>query len=304
MALRLRDNPYQGVNPHLQSWLQSRGKRGNLSKWPGFHSAHIVNIVEALNLELPRGYVAQSEQSLQIRVEDLESGYESYAIRAPDVSIYRSHTTELTATAPDSTAPIILSLSDTLELTEDFVSAIVVYEISEDADYGHPVTRIELLSPSNLRFGSNTYAKNRLEAIYSEVALVEIQYIHELPAPIFGLPDYPYHPESHAYSIYVSDPRPSVEAGKFLWYGFDVDDPFPPFRIPLLKGENLVFNLGNAYAHTFRGGRWDEYVDYSQLPLRFETYHPRDQAIIQVKMAAIAGQAEEGNREQGIGNRE
>lgn len=59
-------NKYQGINPHLNSALQTPGTDAQPALWPAFHSAHITHLVDLLNETLPDGYVAFDEQSLQI----------------------------------------------------------------------------------------------------------------------------------------------------------------------------------------------------------------------------------------------
>ncbi len=62
-------NPYRGINAHLNSTLQTPGsEETGPSIWPGFHSAHVGNIMDFLNDQLPAHYVARSEQSLQVKV--------------------------------------------------------------------------------------------------------------------------------------------------------------------------------------------------------------------------------------------
>lgn len=88
MPIQLRANPYQGVNPHLQSWLQTPGTQSAASAWPGFHANHISHIADFLNDHLPPDYVAHAEQSLQIRAEDFGTASESLRQRSPDVTVY------------------------------------------------------------------------------------------------------------------------------------------------------------------------------------------------------------------------
>jgi hypothetical protein len=288
MPTRLRENPYKGVNPHLQSWLQTPGTQFVSSKWPGFHTNHIGHIADFLNVNLPSNYVAHTEQSLQIRAEDFGTGEEAYSQRVPDVGIYQSGTSA--GTAIRQQAPRVIPLEETLDLTEDFVPAVIIRQVPGDEPLGTVITRIELLSPSNLpgHTGYTTYRIGRADTLHAGVPLVEVDYIHELRPPMLKVPRYPRHPNSYPYNIYVSDPRPSIQKGHFMPYGFDVDEPFSHVRIPLAGDEFIEFDFGVAYHHTFERGRWGTYVDYEQLPARFETYSPADQERIKTKMAALA----------------
>ena len=54
-------NQYRGINAHLHSFWQSEGG------WDSFHTNHIADLMRLINTALPTGYVANIEQSLQIR---------------------------------------------------------------------------------------------------------------------------------------------------------------------------------------------------------------------------------------------
>ena len=62
-------NPYKGINAHLNSLLQTIGDDSQLSLWSSFHASHINHIADFINDELPEGYLALSEHSLQVRVD-------------------------------------------------------------------------------------------------------------------------------------------------------------------------------------------------------------------------------------------
>jgi len=71
MPVHQRENVYGGVNAHLQSALQTpSGAESGVMMWASFHSDHVTNISEFLNERLPAGYVARTEQSLQILRDD------------------------------------------------------------------------------------------------------------------------------------------------------------------------------------------------------------------------------------------
>jgi hypothetical protein len=219
MAFDPNQNPYQGINAHLNSELQTPGSEDTgLSTWPGFLSTHVTHIADFLNEQLPPNYVARSEQSLQIGVQEDVLLPETTSKQEPDVAIYqRSNTSARSSRAATSetAASFDLALDDTLDLTEDFVKAVVIRQVSESDHIGIVVTRIELLSPTNKpgHAGYNAYRRNRNMALYSHV-------------PLLNYPVYPNDPKSRPYNILVSDPRPSVKEGRLRAYGFRVDQPF------------------------------------------------------------------------------
>jgi hypothetical protein len=292
MTFDPNQNPYQGINAHLNSELQTPGTEDTgLSIWPGFHSSHVANIADFLNDQLPPNYVARSEQSLQIRVQEDVLLPETTRKPEPDVSIYQRSNTPAASSAVtmEAASPVDLALDDTLDLTEDFVKSIIIRQVSENDRIGVVVTRIELLSPTNKpgHAGYDAYRRNRNTALFSHVPLVEVDYLHELPPPLLNYPIYPLDPYSQPYNILVSDPRPSVKEGRLRAYGFHVDQSFPIVTIPLAGDDTLNFDFGAVYRHTFARGRWGYSLNYAAPPPRFDTYHPLDRARIEAVMARV-----------------
>jgi hypothetical protein len=64
------ENPYPGVNAHLNSWLQ---RADHAPLWAGFHQSLITCLAEMLNESLPEPYVALIEKSKQVP-SDLPEG--------------------------------------------------------------------------------------------------------------------------------------------------------------------------------------------------------------------------------------
>lgn len=58
-------NHFSGVNPHLNSMLQTAGIDEQPSLWPAFHAAHVNHLADFLNMALPAHCTAYSERSLQ-----------------------------------------------------------------------------------------------------------------------------------------------------------------------------------------------------------------------------------------------
>jgi len=252
----MRNNPYPGINAHLNSLLQTPGSIDQPSMWSGFHSQHITHIGEALNDQLPDHYIAMGEPSLQLRNVDIEGSFEiSEPIKHP--------------------------------------MATVIRELLPQRALGRIVARIELLSPANKPGGRHyeLYAIKRSDALESDVPLIEIDYLHESASIVPGLPAYPNHPDSRPYAIIVSDPRPDWQQGKVRVYGFLVGSPVAAFPLPLADDERLDFNLDPVYQQTFRLGRWGDLLDYTIEPERFHTYSATDQARIRTIMAAVHPQS-------------
>lgn len=284
MAIHLRDNQYRGVNAHLQSYFQSEGG------WKSFHNAHITDLARAIAADLPVGYTVDIEQSLQIEIDDSTDAPE------PDVTIY-----EDPESAPKSekrpptlersaSAALVLPLTQTLVMDEErYRNAIVIYKYEGNV-LGKPVTRIELLSPTNKRGrGRQRYIEKREFALRGGLPLVEIDYHHETPTVVRNVPNYRQtEPNSHPYLIVVSDPRPSLWDGKTLIYGFDVDEAIPRITVPLAGDDTLYVAFGDVYQQTFASlPAYGRRVDYEQIPQRFHTYSPDDQNRIHERMRLI-----------------
>ncbi len=284
----MRDNPYPGINAHLNSLLQTPGTDDQPAVWPAFHSQHIANLTEALNAQLPDHYLALNQQSLQTRSVEI-GGFMELRRPVPDVSIFQkgqpgSQTEPALAATPTWEA----SIADVLEPVPQ-PQAAVIHELLPQGKLGRVVTRIELLSPSNKPGGSHyeTYAVKRVEALQGDVPLIEIDYLHESSPVISQLPAYPHHPLSYPYAILISDPRPDWGTGKVRVYGFSVTEPIKVFPVPLAGDESILLDLNAVYQHTFRAGRWGDLLDYQTGPERAETYRPQDREYIRLVMARL-----------------
>jgi hypothetical protein len=286
MPIHSRKNLYRGVNAHLNSYLQNT--RG---QWKSFHSEHIIDLRKAVDLSLPPGYVALSEQSLQI-----EYALTTSAIIVPDMTIARQ--VPRTAPAPVTSAltPTVASIEMTVEqsmkeLDEYDLSAVAIYKLTEAGELGKPCTLLELLSPANKppHAAHEEYLYKRNQALRNGLRLVEIDYLHQTASLLNHVPSYPdRHPGSFPYAIVVSDPRPSTHEGKTFVFGFHADDPIPVVSIPLEGADTFVLDFGRVYNTTYEARQYHVLiVDYARLPLHFESYDALDQGRIQARMSMI-----------------
>lgn len=280
MAIRTRKNPYFGVNAHANSWMQNKS-----NGWRSFHHDHITDITRALNAVLPEGYIALSEESLQIK--EISTTRTRLLSPAPDVTVFER--TSLLVVSGSFTNPTEIETPtvDAMEIAEEKLAASVIYEVL-DHEIGRPVTRIELLSPTNKRpsEGYEQYREKRNVALQSGIPLVEIDYLHQQPSVDKRLRLYPDEPQSHPYSIVISDPRPNIYKGPSHAIGFDVDQAIPPISIPLNAGQFIFnFDLNAVYNRTFENSPvFYLQIDYEMLPDKSETYSAADQARIQARM--------------------
>jgi hypothetical protein len=282
-------NLYAGVNPHLNSFLQSDPE----NDWESFHSTHITHLMEALDATLPPGYACMAEKSLQItRVNDENESTRSRS--KADVMIYS------TSGMRSGTSPVMemkslpfaeMSLAE-LDDPDEALTGVVIYKITSTRRI--PVTRLELLSPGNKPGGAHfeQYWHKRRESLRSEVNLVEVDYLHQFPPVVRHLPSYAHGDENaYPFMIIVSHPHPAYETGKARFFGSHVDVPLPGIQLPLLLEDTMPFDLNSIYDRTCVSNRiFRDAIDYSQLPLAFDRYSPADQERIRARMAAIAAE--------------
>ncbi|MDX1990767.1 MAG: DUF4058 family protein [bacterium] len=283
MPLHSPVNEYHGVNAHLHSYFQNKGG------WEGFHNKFIGDIAEVLSILLPPNYSVDTEQSLQIHLP-----LAPQPIRTkPDITIYDLGLDDERGSfqTSHSTATLTQTVLDTMiDMEPTYYSAILIYEFSGDETLGIPVTRIELLSPTNKTGpGYWQYIEKRSATLRAGLRLVEVDLMHQTPSPVKGIPNYGRHQEqAFAYTITVSNPTPDLEKGLARTYSFAVDTPIPVIEIPLSGEEVFPLDFNTIYHDTYKSIRaYSLRVDYEQLPLRFETYSPDDQARISSVMERV-----------------
>jgi len=285
MAIQSLTNLYPGINPHLNSLLQTPGTEQQPSLFPTFHATHINHIADVLNEQLPSNYTAYPEQSLQVR--GVEWGGQVVVSRPePDVSIFqKSSSTTIIQGAARVLPTWEAAIADVIEPVRH-PNAVIIRETRLQTTLGRIVARIELLSPSNKT--SVSYDEKRVEAIENGTPLIEIDYLHETPSPIPQLPTYPGHDKAYPCYVAVSDPRPTWEDGRIKAYGFHFEMPAATFPIPLMGEEEILFDLNEAYTRTFTSRRFGNLVDYALEPERMDMYSASDQQRIRRRMGEIA----------------
>jgi hypothetical protein len=187
---------------------------------------------------------------------------------------------------PTATIPLVDVLSD-----EDYLRAVIILKL-ESGSRLIPVTRFELLSPSNKPWRSHyrQYVVKRDETLASGICLVEMDYLHQTRSPNLVIPSYPKREkDSVPYTILVSNPRPQLSEGQTEVYGFRVDDTMPRIKFPLLGDDSFVFDFGAVYHRTFMDNKFygEVAVNYEQKPIRFETYDEEDQQRIATRMETV-----------------
>ncbi len=292
MPIHSRKNLYPGINLHLNSYLQ-----GEPGGWQSFHAEHIVDLARTIRHALPPGYFTRSERSLQIASYDAATGTESRSSTVPDVLVLRSRSAQSqppSAVADAAQPGMTLALPALFEddEDEDTLNGLVIYQVVAGKLPGKPVTRVELLSPGN-KPGHAHYAyymsKRRL-VLESDLRLVELDYLNQTPPLSPVLPTYP--AEGAApFSILVSDPRPSYDAGTTAIYPIGVHETLPTINIPLEGADLVQVDFAAAYNTTYEALDYlDDIVDYAAEPVALDSYSPADQQRIRDLLAMIRAQ--------------
>lgn len=288
MALRIRQNPYRGINAHLHSFLQ-RERDG----WVVFHSSYITHLADAIDAVLPEGYEVSEERSLQIRQIDPITGQETVRVPEPDVTVWSVGEHEKTGFSPAPavgeavlTVPVVETL---MRPAEESLKAVIISEYSPGG-LVTPLVRLELLSPSNkVGVGKLIYLSKRDATLQSGTVLVELDFLHESESPVPGVPSYRRaNKDGYPYTLILSDPRPSIYTGNTHIFGVPVNQALPAIPVSLLGTDQITIDFESVYQTTFANKRYfSNRADYSADPVAMETYRPDDQARIRAVMAAV-----------------
>ncbi len=281
--IRALKNQYLGINAHLHSLLQ------NESGWDSFHGLHVGDLTKTLQAQLlPMGYEADFEPSLQIR----RAGQRSYAPES-DVSIFDPNPIRVKQPRAPLSArgaqEMVLEISALFDFSDEEIAQYRAITIHRQAAKkpDDPIVWIELLSPSNKPGGRHfdAYDDKRQVILERGIVFVEIDYLHQSP-PTFDKVN-TYTDALYPYRIIVIDPHPEFVDGKARLFQFSVDYPIPTITIPLSGEDKLIFDFGVPYKKTFEEMFYGGKLDYSQLPLKYETYSEIDQQRIVSRMVAI-----------------
>jgi hypothetical protein len=242
-------SPFPGMNPYLES------PQG----WAGIHHWLITELARSLGEQLPPHYYVAVEE----RVYDVNDP-ESALIGVPDNSIIRT----AASTTPD---PILLaqqSVTGSLATLSQPTSVILPIPIEVKTGYlelrlaqSHEViTIIEILSPVNKQGDGRTqYETKRQRILTSSAHLVEIDLLRKGKALAFTSTV----PATH-YRILVSqsNSRPRADL-----YGFNLQDAFPIFPIPLQGDDQAIpINLKRLVDNLYELGRYNLRCDYAKAP--------------------------------------
>jgi Protein of unknown function (DUF4058) len=245
-------SPFPGVDP----FLEAQGY------WEEFHWKYINYVQEALAERVPDDYEVRIEERLSLVYEpDLGS----HRKILPDVAVLQSSGPSRAVGGPRGTAtlePVLLALPR-YQLEEVSEQRIEIRRFPNR----ELVTALELLSPSNKQPpGDRLYYKKRLELIYQQVHLVELDLL------IGGerLPMEDELPKGHNYA-FVSRAEQRFLSQTYAW---TIHDRLPLIPIPLKAPDaDVVLDLAAVFARVYEGARYERSIDYTaplNLPLSDE----------------------------------
>lgn len=233
--------PFPGMDPYLEAQ----------GRWPGFHNALITHCNEALNRDLPEGYVAQIDERIALVSFDEPSFH-----RVPDVLVGREESRPDRPSAPSARGALGLLEPTTIPLARRTVEVretwIEIYQLPEL----ELVTVVEIRSPTNKSgSGRHDYLAKRDALIDQPVNLVEIDLLlagsrvpMERPLPAG---DY--------YAIVArAENRPLGDV-----YAWTMRDLLPPVPVPLRAPDSdIPLDLAEAFALTYDRGGYQRIMRY------------------------------------------
>lgn len=230
--------------------------------WEDFHDTLVIGIRSALARRVPDRYLVRSGERAYIVLEENDSDYKEYKHRAQsDVAVLvdesKTHQPSTTAVLPEtqvSDSPVTMRAITGTEYHEAFV------EIRTAGDDPTLVTTVELLSPSNKRFGSPSwqqYQRKRYAHLLGLANLVEIDLLRggrRMPMESWW-PDSPYY-----FLCRRKDQAPSCQVRPAFF-----QRPLPPVSVPLLHPDSdVTFDIQSLLDDIYVESKYHRQIDYAQ----------------------------------------
>jgi len=238
-------SPFPGMNPYLEQ----------PSVWEDFHMAFATQIRDALSAQVrPNFYVKLEER---VFIHEPSADDRRKLLGKPDIAVFeglpkQSPSVATYDPAVNQVKSIIRTLPDIDIERHPFI------EIRDRQDR-QLVTMIEVLSPSNKRYGPDReqYMLKRSAMMFSSTSMVEIDLLRGGPRlPINDLP-----PCDYCVTVFRKSAAPAVEA-----WPFGLRDPLPVIPIPL-KGDfaDATLDLKALLDRVYDAAGYEDYL-YETLP--------------------------------------
>ncbi len=227
--------PFPGMDPYLE----------HPQLWPSVHFGLISAVWTDLAQRLSPRYIVSAEERMYITSVEPNSflGRADVSVSGPRLSEPAPAWVTLAPVAPPPPAPaapmpLVVRLPARDIVTERYLEV-------RDAEFGHVVTVLEILSPGNKRPGSvgyHEYLTKRDALLASATSLVEVDLLRAGERPPLGEAA----PESDYRLLVHRGWRPGVAD----LYAFGLRDAIPIIPIPLRQGEDEPLLDINSLLHT------------------------------------------------------
>jgi len=237
-------SPFPGMDPFLES----------AGEWATFHGLFLHGILEALVPKVRPRYIVRAQTYVSV----FQEPDEKVGTIVPDVVVVEGES-PLPPQTESGEVAVAVAAPATVRLAFVQKREQVYLEIRE-RETRRLVTVIELLSPSNKRFGSpawGDYLKKRDAIFASDVHLVELDLLRGGTRMPMGDPL----PPGDYYAIISrSYRRPYCEV-----YAWTLKDKMPTIPIPLLKGDpDVTLDLQAVFNAAYDRAGYDYSLDYSR----------------------------------------
>jgi len=228
--------------------------------WDDFHSTFIIEMKKALATLLPEAYVARTGERSYITLT-AKNGEDEYRMQA-DATIAKpprapegtEQQGSVAVLEDEESAPVTMRAMIKTEFREAFLD---IRQVHGDREV---ITSLEVLSPSNKRFGSEgwfEYLRKRQACLSGLVNFVEIDLLRRgrrMPMD----DDWPESPYYLLVSKKAEAPRCKV------WKAF-ITRPLPEIRIPLAPPDSdISLPLQPLVDAVYAYSRYDKDIDYRQ----------------------------------------
>ena len=231
-------SPFPGMNPYLEQ----------PSVWQDFHQRLVTHISEALTGQVRPQFSVKIEES--VFIHEPAADERGRRLARPDVAIFETPGHGGVAVAESHTTTVAALLASLPDNEFEKHSSIEI----RDRHSRDLVTMIEVLSPSNKRYGPDReqYMTKRSLLLHSDVNVVEIDLLRGGPRlSLTGVPACDYHPM-------VS--RPALRPDVLAW-AVSLRDPLPPISIPLRgAAPDATLNLQALLHAVYDAAGYEDYL--------------------------------------------
>lgn len=239
-------SPFPGMNPYLEQ----------RSVWEDFHNRFMTYAGEAITAQVRPNFMVKLEERVYIHEPPADERLKFFG--KPDIGVIEG---SVTNQPPIKTAEPKLTnkVHSIIAMLPDVDIERHPYIEIRDRHNRELVTMIEILSPTNKRYGPDReqYGIKRSAVMLSPASLVEIDLLRGGPRfPLDNLP-----PSDYCVTLYRRKDFPKVEA-----WPIGLRDPLPVIPIPL-KGDfpDATLDLQATLNRVYDAAGYEDYI-YESTP--------------------------------------